>query len=95
MAGWLGPCRAVTFDSHGMAAVIDDSCPASVAPRTMPVLAVRAAQRAFPTGNPNFAVMQPFPSAFKSIETGAHAMFALWKFTECNNSVRRLFGPGN
>jgi quercetin 2,3-dioxygenase len=40
----------------------------------MPILASRPAQIAHPTGDPNFSVMQPFPSAFPAEESDPFLM---------------------
>jgi hypothetical protein len=40
----------------------------------MNVLAVKKAQKAFPTGNPSFCVMQPFPAAFTAEESDPFLM---------------------
>ena len=40
----------------------------------MPVLSVRMAQKSFPSGDPKFSVMQPFPSAFAPEESDPFLM---------------------
>jgi redox-sensitive bicupin YhaK (pirin superfamily) len=40
----------------------------------MNVLAVKKAQKAFPTGDPKFCVMQPFPAAFTAEESDPFLM---------------------
>ena len=40
----------------------------------MAVIAVKKAQKAYPTGNPKFCVMQPFPAAFSAEEADPFLM---------------------
>jgi hypothetical protein len=60
-------------DSHDSAPCIN----AAVGSSNMPVLSIRKAKVAHPTGDPKFEVMQPFPSAFEAEETDPFLMYEL------------------
>lgn len=47
---------------------------ASFSSKSMPIIAVRQSKVAYPTGNKNFAVQQPFPAAFSAEEADPFLM---------------------